>query len=399
MVLARYNNLFGCIPIGVGCKVVDIQKGKIGECKAVGFVSGTEGERVTMDVKGRKGSTRNHFAMFNDVRVVPHVGHFARHLAEKYWVQVTNVLDGRAGAVFIHIAKCYVVSSAKQQRTKKREAAKEAKEKAVKKAKEKAEAEAAKKAKEKVEAETAKKAKQKAKQKAQKKVQKKTSKKKGKTGKTNKKPKEKAEAEAAQKAKEKAEAEAAKKAKEKAEAEAAKKAKEKVEAEAAKKAKQKAQKKVEKKTKKKAEKGSDSSSEESSEAASPDITLIEPRVVIRDLTLVRKFVSHFVDHLPDISHRPDIDPKSVQLWMKDDPNTITRRRKSVKHPKRRYAATHSLLFGMCGKDTNKAIDFAIECNYWCVTFEDEDGDLIDLVDDCIVCVWLHYMANNLVGCV
>ena len=317
MVLARYNNLFGCIPIGVGCKVVDIQKGKIGECKAVGFVSGTEGERVTMDVKGRKGSTRNHFAMFDNVRVVPHVGHFARHLAEKYWVQVTNVLDGRAGAVFIHIAKCYVVSSAKQQRTKKREAAKEAKEKA--------------------------------------------------------------------------------------EAEAAKKAKEKVEAEAAKKAKQKAQKKVQKKTKKKAEKGSDSSEDSSSaesvEAASPDITLIEPRVIIRDLTLVRKFVSHFVDHLPDVSHRPDMDPKSVQLWMKDDPNAITRRRKSVKHPKRRYAATHSLLFGMCGKDTNKAIDFAIECNYWCVTFEDEDGDLIDLVDDCIVCVWLHYMANNLVGCV
>ena len=350
MLLTRFNTLFGCIPISVGAKVVDIKKGKSGECLSIGFVKGMEGTRVTMGTRGRKGSTRNHFAMFDACRVVPHEGYYGRHLAAKYWIQVTHTLDGRGGSAFVNIAKCYVLSSAQQQIAKKREAAKQAKEKAAKQAKEKS----------------------------------------AKQGKT-KKPKEKSEAEAAQKAKEKAEAEAAKKAKEK------------VEAEAAKKAKQKAQKKAKKKTKKKAKKGSDSSEDSSSaesvEAASPDITLLEPRVIIRDLTLVRKFVEHFVDHLPDISHRPDIDPKSVQLWMKDEPNTLMRRRKSVKHPKRRYAATHSLLFGMCGKDTNRAIDFSIDCNYWCVTFEDEDGDHIDLVDDCIVCVWLHYMANNLVGCV
>ena len=124
-----------------------------------------------------------------------------------------------------------------------------------------------------------------------------------------------------------------------------------------------------------------------------DIELIEPRTVIRDLELVRKFVEYYKSRLPDMSDRPDIDPKSVQLWMKDDVNTLSRRRKSCKNPKRRYKATHSMLFGMSGKDTNNAIDFAISCNYWCVTFVDEDDDLVDLVDDCVVCTWLHYIAH------
>ena len=48
---------------------------------------------------------------------------------------------------------------------------------------------------------------------------------------------------------------------------------------------------------------------------------------------------------------------------------------------------------MSGKDTNNAIDFAISCNYWCVSFVDEDDYLVDLVDDCIVAVWLHYIAH------
>ena len=139
-----------------------------------------------------------------------------------------------------------------------------------------------------------------------------------------------------------------------------------------------------------------SDSRSDSDSQETDIWLVEPRVVIRDKSLVRRFVDYYKDRLPDISHSPDIDPKSVQLWMRPNPKTLQRRRKTVKHPHRRYAVTHALLFGMAGQDTNRAIDFAIECNYWCVTFRDEDGDIVDLVDSCIVCVWLHYMAKNLV---
>ena len=112
MSLVRFNKLFGCIPISVGAKVVDIKKGKCGECLSIGFVKGVEGMRVTMGIKGRKGSTRNHFAMFDACRVVPHEGYYGRHLAARYWIQVTHTFDGRGGSAFVKIAKCYILSCA-----------------------------------------------------------------------------------------------------------------------------------------------------------------------------------------------------------------------------------------------------------------------------------------------
>ncbi len=42
---------------------------------------------------------------------------------------------------------------------------------------------------------------------------------------------------------------------------------------------------------------------------------------------------------------------------------------------------------------NKAIDYSIALNNWCVTFKDEDGVTIDLVTRCILCVWLHYISE------
>ena len=42
-----------------------------------------------------------------------------------------------------------------------------------------------------------------------------------------------------------------------------------------------------------------------------DITLIEPRHIMREKVLVHKFVDYYKDRLPDFSHRPDIDQKMV----------------------------------------------------------------------------------------
>ena len=81
--LALFNSQFGSIPLGVGCTVADMKKGKGGKCTAIGFVKGMEGERVTLNTRGRKGSTRNHFGLVEHCRVVPHVGYFARHLTDK----------------------------------------------------------------------------------------------------------------------------------------------------------------------------------------------------------------------------------------------------------------------------------------------------------------------------
>ena len=105
--------------------------------------------------------------------------------------------------------------------------------------------------------------------------------------------------------------------------------------------------------------------------------------------LVEEFVDHFRQHLPDISERPDIPVEKVQLWMKEDKHSC-RPRKSKK--KKRYPRPHSLLKGLKGIDANRAYDFSIACNKWCVTFQDEDGKWVDLVDECMVTFWLKLIS-------
>ena len=61
--------------------------------------------------------------------------------------------------------------------------------------------------------------------------------------------------------------------------------------------------------------------------------------------------------------------------------------------RKRYPAAHSRLKGLRGQSLNEAIDYAIASNKWCVSFKDEDGVMVNLVDDCIVCVWLKYISK------
>ena len=100
---------------------------------------------------------------------------------------------------------------------------------------------------------------------------------------------------------------------------------------------------------------------------------------------VNEFITHFGSNLPDISDRPHIPPEKVQFWMMSDENDC-RPRKNKK--KKRLPRPHSLLKGIKGKDANRSYDFALEHNKWCVTFKDDDGKWVDLVEECMICFWL-----------
>ena len=116
---------------------------------------------------------------------------------------------------------------------------------------------------------------------------------------------------------------------------------------------------------------------------------MEPRHVLNCRQDIDKFVLHFVSNLPDISDRPDIPPEKVRFWMMDDGNNC-RPRKNKK--KKRLPRPHSLLKGIKGMDANRAYDFAISQNKWCVTFQDGDGKWVDLVEQCMVCFWLKLIS-------
>ena len=115
---------------------------------------------------------------------------------------------------------------------------------------------------------------------------------------------------------------------------------------------------------------------------------MEPRHVVLNAELTDQFVNHWVQNLSDVTERPDIPVENVQFWMKSDKNACRPRKK-----KKRYPRPHSVLKGLKGKDANAAFDFAISCNKWCVTFRDDDKNLIDLVDECMVCFWLFYISR------
>lgn len=120
------------------------------------------------------------------------------------------------------------------------------------------------------------------------------------------------------------------------------------------------------------------------------VTALEPRTVIRRGTIFcEKFCEHWADNLPDMSDRPEIPPEKVQFWMMDDKGRHSKGRRS----RQRFPAAHSRLKGLRGQSFNEALDFAISCNKWCVSFKDEDGVIINLVDNCIVYAWLKYISR------
>ena len=125
---------------------------------------------------------------------------------------------------------------------------------------------------------------------------------------------------------------------------------------------------------------------------SVNVTQLEPRFVIsKGSKLIELFIQHWTDNLPDVSDRPEIPPEKTRFWMMEDSSTTSRPRRTK--GKKRYPAAHSRLKGLRGKSINDAIDKTIASNKWCVQFKDKQGVTINLVDECVVSVWLYYICN------
>ena len=78
----------------------------------------------------------------------------------------------------------------------------------------------------------------------------------------------------------------------------------------------------------------------------------------------------------------------------DDPSASSSSSKKRRRKQRkRYPSSHHKLSGMRAMAVNKAIDFSIALNNWCVTFKDEQDVTVDLVTRCILVVWLHYISE------
>ena len=116
---------------------------------------------------------------------------------------------------------------------------------------------------------------------------------------------------------------------------------------------------------------------------------LDPRMVIKRGAKCREeFIDYWSENLPDLSDRPDISPEQTRFWMMEDPSSSTRTKM-----KKRSPAAHHKLSGLRAQAVNKAIDFSIASNKWCVTFKDRDNITVDLVEGCILCVWLHYISE------
>lgn len=120
---------------------------------------------------------------------------------------------------------------------------------------------------------------------------------------------------------------------------------------------------------------------------------MEPRQIIRCPARIREFIAALRDNLPDVSERPEIPPEKVQFWMMPKETNYSHSTRKKKN-KKRYPATHSRLPGLMAKRINKAIDDTMALNMWCVTFKDPaDDKRVTIVFDCIICAWLHYIAD------
>ena len=118
--------------------------------------------------------------------------------------------------------------------------------------------------------------------------------------------------------------------------------------------------------------------------SSMDVRKTPPRIVIKNKELTKKFIDYWLNHLPDISDFPTVNPKSIQFWLKKDKTRRTA-------PKR--LRPHNMLKGMVGCYTNQSLDFAISMNKWCVQFVDTKGHKTNLIPEFIVTMWCKYLTT------
>jgi hypothetical protein len=86
-----------------------------------------------------------------------------------------------------------------------------------------------------------------------------------------------------------------------------------------------------------------------------------------------------LDHLPDISHFPEITTKQMQIWSK-------MRKKDRGKP-------FGPLPGVKGAWMNTAMDFAAKHAKWAVIAVERNGKKTDLTLGTIVVIWLRYVSQ------
>ena len=101
-----------------------------------------------------------------------------------------------------------------------------------------------------------------------------------------------------------------------------------------------------------------------------------------------KFVSYWLDHLPDTSEHEVIDIKKMQYWTRSEKKPLSKedKRLMAKMP-------HKLLAGLQGKLTNWAIDCCIGWNEWCVVFLDKHDRTVNMIKQFAVSFWTAYCSK------
>ena len=88
--------------------------------------------------------------------------------------------------------------------------------------------------------------------------------------------------------------------------------------------------------------------------------------------------------MPDMTDLPVIRHNQLQFWMKQKRKDRTKAHRNLK--------------GLKAAWTNASMDFVISNNRWPVVFEDNDGRVVDLVDEFILIFWVSYVRHMVRAC-
>ena len=104
-----------------------------------------------------------------------------------------------------------------------------------------------------------------------------------------------------------------------------------------------------------------------------------PRHICDDPKLIDKHVTHWLNHLPDMTDLPVIQHAQLQFWMKQKKKDRTKAHRSLK--------------GLKASWVNSSVDFVVSQNRWPVIFEDGEGRVVDLIDEFVLIFWVSYVRH------
>ena len=104
-----------------------------------------------------------------------------------------------------------------------------------------------------------------------------------------------------------------------------------------------------------------------------------PRRICLQPDLIDQHVNYWLNHMPDMTDLVVIRHSDLQFWMKQKKTDRTK--------------AHTKLKGLKAAWVNASVDFVISQNRWPVIFEDDDGRIVDLVDEFVLLFWVSYVRH------